>query len=146
MPDTSTSTLTEVSPTPPAQINAPDMPEEKRSHGPTSVDSTQDERSARRRIAAPPALRNLGPRRASAVYLWAGFVVLFGLLKPGVYLSSVTLQLIFSEGAVTCLVALAFLVPLIAGAYDLSVGALMSTSVVIGIWLQLHTSLPPVLG
>jgi ribose transport system permease protein len=146
MPDTSTSTLTEVSPTPPAQINAPDMPEEKRSHGPTSVDSTQDERSARRRIGSPTALRNLGPRRASAVYLWAGFVVLFGLLKPGVYLSSVTLQLIFSEGAVTCLVALAFLVPLIAGAYDLSVGALMSTSVVIGIWLQLHTSLPPVLG
>jgi ribose transport system permease protein len=80
------------------------------------------------------------------VYLWIGFVVLFGLLEPGVYLSSVTLQLILSEGAVTCLVALAFLVPLIAGAYDLSVGALMSTSVVIGIWLQLHTSLPPALG
>jgi ribose transport system permease protein len=80
------------------------------------------------------------------VYLWIGFVVLFGLLEPGVYLSKVTLQLIFSEGAVTCLVALAFLVPLIAGAYDLSVGALMSTSVVIGIWLQLHTSLPPALG
>jgi ribose transport system permease protein len=92
------------------------------------------------------ALRSISPRRVSALYLWLGFLVLFALLEPGVYLSSVTLQLIFSQGAVTCLVALAFLVPLVAGAYDLSVGAVMSTSVVIGIWLQLHTSLPPVLG
>jgi ribose transport system permease protein len=68
------------------------------------------------------------------------------VLEPHVYLSSVTVQLIFSEGVVTCLVALAFLVPFVAGAYDLSVGALMSTSVAIGVWLQLHTSLPPALG
>jgi ribose transport system permease protein len=92
------------------------------------------------------ALLALGPRRISAVYLWIGFVVLFTLLKPGVYLSSVTIRLIFSEGAVTCLVALAFLIPLAAGAYDLAVGALMSTSVAIGIWIQLHTSLPPTAG
>jgi ribose transport system permease protein len=88
----------------------------------------------------------LAPRRISAVYLWLAFVVLFGLLKPDTYLSSVTLQLIFSEGAVTCLLALAFLVPLTAGAYDLSIGALMSTSVVIGVWLQLNSSLPPAVG
>jgi ribose transport system permease protein len=56
------------------------------------------------------------------------------------------MQLIFSEGAVTCLLALAFLVPLAAGAYDLSVGAVMSTSVVLGVWLQLHSSVPPALG
>jgi ribose transport system permease protein len=92
------------------------------------------------------AFRALGPRRISAVYLWVGFLILFGLLKPGVYLTSVTIRLIFSEGAVTCLVALAFLVPLVAGAYDLAVGALMSTSVAIGVWIQLHTSLPPTVG
>lgn len=92
------------------------------------------------------ALRSLGPRRISAVYLWIGFLVLFGLLEPHVYLSSVTMQLIFSEGVVTCLVALAFLVPFVAGAYDLSVGALLSVSVAIGVWLQLHSSLPPAVG
>src|SRR4051812_34187481 len=92
------------------------------------------------------ALRALGPRRISAVYLWIGFLIIFAVLKPGVYLSSVTIRLIFSEGAVTCLVALAFLIPLAAGAYDLAVGALMSASVAIGIWIQLHTSLPPVAG
>lgn len=98
------------------------------------------------RTLAAGLLRTLGPRRISAVYLWAGFLILFALLKPGVYLTSVTIRLIFSEGAVTCLVALAFLIPLVAGAYDLAVGALMSTSVAIGVWVQLHTSLPPTAG
>lgn len=105
-----------------------------------------EEPQAERRAALRTALRGLGPRRISAVYLWVLFMTLFGLLKPDVYLSHLTLQLVFSEGAVTCLLALAFLVPLVAGAYDLSIGALMSASVAIGVWLQLHSSLPPALG
>jgi ribose transport system permease protein len=107
---------------------------------------TDDEQRSSGRELLRRGLRALGPRRISAVYLWVAFLILFGLLKPGVYLSSVTVRLIFSEGAVTCLVALAFLVPLVAGAYDLSVGALMSTSAAIGVWVQLHTSLPPAVG
>jgi ribose transport system permease protein len=97
------------------------------------------------RLARLP-LRTLDPRRISAVYLWVGFVVVFGLLKPDVYLTKVTIQLIFSDGAITCVLALAFLVPLIAGAYDLSIGALMSLSVAIGVYLQVHTSIPPAVG
>jgi ribose transport system permease protein len=97
------------------------------------------------RLARLP-LRTLDPRRISAVYLWVGFVVVFGLLKPDVYLTKVTIQLIFSDGAVTCVLALAFLVPLIAGAYDLSIGALMALSVAIGVYLQVHTSIPPAAG
>jgi ribose transport system permease protein len=126
------------------------MSESSRSENPVFVASAlpradNEPRTSRRQLAGR-ALGALGPRRISAVYLWIGFVILFGLLKPGVYLSSVTIRLIFSEGAVTCLVALAFLVPLVAGAYDLAVGALMSTSVAIGVWVQLHTSLPPAAG
>ena len=97
------------------------------------------------RLARLP-LRTLDPRRISAVYLWVGFVVVFGLLEPDVYLTKVTFQLIFSDGAVTCVLALAFLVPLIAGAYDLSIGALMSLSVAIGVYLQVHASIPPAAG
>jgi ribose transport system permease protein len=99
-----------------------------------------------RRWTLRSVLMRLAPRRISAVYLWIAFVLVFGLLRPKSYLSSVTMQLIFSEGAVTCLLALAFLVPLAAGAYDLSVGALMSTSVALGAWLQLHSAVPPALG
>jgi ribose transport system permease protein len=108
--------------------------------------TVEDEPTTDRGEALRAVLRGLTPRRVSAIYLWLSFVVLFGLLKPDTYLSSTTLQLIFSEGAVTCLLALAFLVPLTAGAYDLSIGALMSTSVVIGAWLQLHSSVPPAAG
>ena len=99
-------------------------------------------RKAGRRVP----IRVLSPRRISAVYLWIGFVLIFGLLRPNVFLTKVTVQLIFSGGAVTCVLALAFLIPLIAGAYDLSVGALMSLSVAIGVYLQIHTSIPPALG
>jgi ribose transport system permease protein len=113
---------------------------------PPPLSFADDGRRTSPRDLALRTLRSLGPRRISAVYLWAAFVILFGLLKPGVYLSDVTIRLIFSEGAVTCLVALAFLVPLVAGAYDLAVGALMSASVAIGVWVQLHTSLPPTVG
>jgi ribose transport system permease protein len=112
----------------------------------TSSPVADDALAAGRRDAIARGFRALGPRRISAVYLWIAFVILFGLLEPDAYLSSVTMQLIFSEGAVTCLLALAFLVPLAAGAYDLSIGAVMSTSVALGAWLQLHASVPPALG
>jgi ribose transport system permease protein len=113
---------------------------------PTPPATVEDGPPVERGQSRRTMVRGLAPRRISAVYLWISFVVLFGLLEPGTYLSSTTLQLIFSEGAVTCLLALAFLVPLAAGAYDLSIGALMSTSVVIGVWLQLHSSVPPPVG
>lgn len=88
----------------------------------------------------------LDPRRSSAAYLWIGFVILFTALKPGIYLSSINLNLIFTQGPVTCILALAFLIPLIAGAYDLSVGAVMALSIALCVWFQIHTGLPPILG
>jgi ribose transport system permease protein len=49
---------------------------------------------------------------------------------------------VFGEGVVTCILALAFLVPLAAGEYDLSIGALMSLSLSISVYLSLHSGLP----
>jgi ribose transport system permease protein len=139
--------LAEPPPLESASVDGSAITQPDRSSPVSPVGKTFTERTPHpRRAVLGGVLRGLGPRRISAVYLWIGFVLLFGVIEPGVFLSKVTLQLVFSEGAVTCLVALAFLVPLVAGAYDLSVGALMSTSVVIGTWLQLHTSLPPALG
>ena len=84
--------------------------------------------------------------RLSAVYLWILFMVLFGVLEPNSFLSGTTFRLVFSEGVVTCIVALAFLVPLAAGVYDLSVGAVMSFALAISVYLQLHSGLPPQIG
>src|SRR5581483_6471269 len=90
-------------------------------------------------------LARSGLERLSALYLWAGFTLLFGLLEPA-FLSSTTFQLVFGEGVVTCVLALAFLIPLAAGIYDLSVAAVMSLALCISVYLNLHTSLPSAVG
>ncbi len=84
-------------------------------------------------------------RRISAVYLWILFMVLFGILTGDTFLTSTTYNLVFSAGVVTCVLALAFLVPLACSQYDLSIGAVMSLSLALMVYIQIHTSIPPVL-
>jgi ribose transport system permease protein len=91
---------------------------------------------------ARSTVSNLGPRRISAVYLWLLFFVIFSAINPQTFPTSATFRLVFSEGAVTCMLALAFLVPLAANTYDLSIGAVMSLSLSLCIWFNLHTGLP----
>src|SRR5438093_2411751 len=94
----------------------------------------------------PAWLAALSVRRLSALYLWALFIVLFGVIAPNTFLTSTTFRLVFSEGVVTCVLALAFLVPLAAGVYDLSIGAVMSLGLAISVYLNLHTGLPAAAG
>ena len=112
----------------------------------TSVETAAvtPEPGAPRRTAVSPAwvLNKLAPRRISAVYLLALFIILFGLLQPDTFLTDVTFTLIFRSGVVTCILALAFLVPLTAGAYDLSIGAVMALSLGLVIYLSINTDLP----
>jgi ribose transport system permease protein len=87
-------------------------------------------------------IRLPGLRRFSAVYLWVVFLVLFGALQFHLFLTVSTFQVVLSQGAVTAVLALAFLVPLTTDAYDLSIGEMMSLTIVVINWLTLHTSLP----
>jgi len=107
---------------------------------PPEIDPEQAERPAR------PWVARLGITRLSAVYLWVFFMILFGIITPSTFLTGTTFRLVFSSGVVTCLLALAFLVPLAAGVYDLSIGGLMSLALALSVYLELHTGLPPVLG
>ena len=86
-------------------------------------------------------IRLLSPTRATAVYLWLLFTVVFTLANDQ-FLTMTTWRLVFSEGVVTAVLALAFLVPLIANTFDLSIGAVMGLSLVLVNWLGLETSLP----
>jgi ribose transport system permease protein len=98
------------------------------------------------RRAAPTWLSALSIKRISAIYLWVGFTALFAVITPDTFLTSTTFRVVFSEGVVTCVLALAFLIPLTAGVYDLAIGAVMSLSLALSVYLQLHTGLPPVAG
>jgi ribose transport system permease protein len=97
----------------------------------------------RRRLVQPGSLvSKLAPRRISAIYLLGLFILLFGLLSPETFLTEVTFTLIIRSSVVTCILSLAFLVPLTAGAYDLSIGSVMAVSLGLVIDLSLHRGLP----
>lgn len=91
------------------------------------------------------SVRKLGIRRVSAVYLWLVFMVLFGALQFRLFLTVSTFQVVFSQGAVTATLALAFLVPLATDTFDLSIGELMSLTIVLINWMTLHTGIPVVI-
>ena len=66
---------------------------------------------------------NTGFDRFSGLYLWALFIIVFGIWVPDQFLTAATAHSIAAQQAVTGIVALAILIPLAAGLYDLSVGA-----------------------
>jgi ribose transport system permease protein len=94
------------------------------------------------KTSAPPVAAADNPKtplsvtlgRFSALFLFLGFIILFGILTGDTFFTRTTWKLTFSEGVVTSMVALAFLVPLVAGVYDLSVGAMLGLSLVTLNW------------
>jgi ribose transport system permease protein len=80
--------------------------------------------------------------RYSALYLWAAFIVVFGLLRPTTFLSTTTLKLVLTEKVIIGVLALAFLIPLATGTFDLSIGAMMSLSLALSNWMGKRDSFP----
>lgn len=119
-----------------------------RHHDPAGVPTTLPEGGAERpsNSLARQILSSIGPKRLSAVYLLIFFLILFRIIAPGTFLTTTTIQLVLGEGVVTCLVALAFLMPLAAGSYDLSVGAMLGFALVISTWISIHSGLPAIPG
>jgi ribose transport system permease protein len=80
--------------------------------------------------------RGLGFDRFSGLYLWALFIVVFGVWKPDLFLSQATAHSIASSQAIITIVSIAVLVPLATGSFDLSVGAVLNVSTVLVVTLQ----------
>jgi len=72
--------------------------------------------------AWPPSCQTW-PRPIQRRDLLGLFILIFGLWVPSTFLTSTTITAILSAQAITAVVALAVLVPLAGGAYDLSVGS-----------------------
>jgi ribose transport system permease protein len=86
--------------------------------------------------------RNFGLERFSALYLLGFFFLVFGIAKPSLYLTTTSINVVLSQEVTTAILALAFLIPLAAETYDLSIGAVMSLALVVVTDLSLHTSFP----
>ncbi len=69
-------------------------------------------------------------------------MVLFGYLQSHLFLTVSTAQLVFSQGAVTAVLALAFLVPLTTDTFDLAIGETMSLTIVLLNYLPQKLALP----
>jgi ribose transport system permease protein len=77
-----------------------------------------------------------GLQTCSGLYLWAMFIIVFGIWKPHLFLTSATAHSVASSQSVAAMLALALLIPLTAGVYDLSVGAVINVSAILAIDLQ----------
>lgn len=93
-------------------------------------------------------LPSLGLDRFTGLYLWALFIVVFGIWKPDQFLTMDTLHSVASEQAITGMLAIAVVIPLAAGAYDLSVGATINFATIFVVWLQStkHLGMWPAIG
>ncbi|HEY7627290.1 MAG TPA: ABC transporter permease [Ilumatobacteraceae bacterium] len=91
-------------------------------------------------------IKRLAFDKYSALYLWALFMLYFGITKSDTFLTNTSFKLVVVENVITGVLALAFLVPLTTGTYDLSIGAMMSMSLVISAYLSKHDVMNPVLG
>jgi ribose transport system permease protein len=86
-------------------------------------------------------LRWFSPRNIGAVYVWIAIIVLFSLLAPEQFPTWQTAKSVLNQYSVTGIVALSLVVPLSAGYYDLSIGAIVSLTGVFAAYMLEHTSL-----
>jgi ribose transport system permease protein len=66
--------------------------------------------------------------RLGLVAAWAAAIVVFGALKPDVFLTSANFSTIFGSQAVLVVLTLGLLIPLTAGDYDLSIAGVLALS------------------
>lgn len=86
-----------------------------------------------------------GIDRFSALYLWAGFMIVFSLTQSQ-FLTWTSINLVLTDKAIVALLALAFLVPLVADTFDLSIGLMMGFSIAITTALAQNTGNPQALN
>ena len=82
-----------------------------------------------------------GLSKCSVLYLLALILVIFGLWIPDTFLSTTTFKIVFADQVVIGILGLAVLVPLSAGAFDLSCGAMLAFALVIMSWFQQETEI-----
>ena len=83
----------------------------------------------------PRARINLGVDRFSGFYIWAVFIIGFSLWKPSLFPTASTVHVIAASQAVTAIISLALLIPMVTGTYDLSIGATANLSGIMAVWL-----------
>lgn len=109
---------------------------EKRVGTRDTIDSRFDERRS------PFKWEKLGPRNISVIYLWALTFLVFALWVPDTWFQLTTIRSILNQDAVRAIVALGLVIPLSAGAFDLSIGGSMSAAGITSAWAMVDQGWP----
>src|SRR5690349_673131 len=91
----------------------------------------------RNRVRRPSLLRALAVDKIGAVYIWVAIVIVFSFWAPETFPTAATARQILNANAVTALAAMAILIPLAAGVFDLSFAYTMTLSGVVVVKLIL---------
>ena len=87
-------------------------------------------------------LPNVGLDRFSGVYLWVVFIVIFTIWSPQIFPTMSTVHSVASQQAVGGMLAIAVLIPLACGCFDLSVGATANLTGIAATLLQVNRHWP----
>jgi ribose transport system permease protein len=79
---------------------------------------------------------SLGLDRFSGLYLWALFIIVFSVWAPDTFPTTDTVHLLASTQAIAGIAAIGLLVPMVAGQFDLSIGATANLSGMTAVLLQ----------
>lgn len=99
--------------------------------------------------SAAAAWRRWGGRLvsdASLVLIGIGLVILFGILTPDTFLTTDTLRTVLADQAITSIMALALILPVAAGQFDLSIGGGMGFSIMLVAIFMSQVGLNPVIA
>jgi ribose transport system permease protein len=77
-------------------------------------------------------------KRLGAVYVWIVIIIIFSFWAPDTFPKWVTVQSVLNQNAIPGLVALAVVVPLSAGVFDLSVGSGIGLCNIVVAWLLVN--------
>ena len=88
--------------------------------------------------AKPKRRINFGFDKYSGIYVWALLVVVFALWIPDLFLSWDNFRTILSFQAISTIVALGLIIPVAAGAFDLTIAATLTVSAVFTAWALLN--------
>jgi ribose transport system permease protein len=99
-----------------------------------------------RERAAQRIARQLSPVRLSGLYLFGLFVVVFAIWVPDTFVTDTTAKAIAGDQAITAILALGALCPLVVGAFDLSMAQNLGLSAVVAGALMSQSGLDPALA
>lgn len=85
-------------------------------------------------VAAPRRRINFGFDKYSGIYVWALLVLIFALWIPDLFLQTSTLKQVLTFQAISAIVALGLILPVAAGAFDLTIAGTLTVAVCFTAW------------